>query len=70
MSDRINAYTTPVKDGIHFDAEGMAVDLVMMCKASGMPYAEFMKNMGATWRAVNVEIKNLGDIEYHKPGRK
>jgi hypothetical protein len=70
MSDRINGYVTSVKDGIHFDAEGMAVDLITMCKAAGMPYAEFMENMGATWRAVNVEVKCLGDKEYHKPGRK
>jgi hypothetical protein len=68
--DRLSGYMKPAKEGgVHFDVEGMAVDLITMCKAVGMLYAEFMENMGATWRAVEVEVKCLGDTKYHKPGR-
>ncbi len=57
MSDRINAYCRPgPTGGVTIDVEGMAIDLIMACKAGGIPKDAFLRQLAETWDQVKVEI--------------
>lgn len=55
--ERLNAYSRKVQGGgISVDIEGMAVDLVTVCKAGGMSGHTFRDLMLELWTKVEVEV--------------
>lgn len=55
--DGLNAYSrSDGKGGVIVDTQGMAVDLIMVLKAGGIPRHEFLANMAGTWDEVHVEV--------------
>jgi hypothetical protein len=54
---RMNAYSTPLPDGgVDIDAEGMAVDLIVVLKAFNCPRAEFLRKLASLWDEIEVEV--------------
>ncbi len=54
---RINAYSKPSGDGgVAVDIEGLLVDGVMVAKAGGMTWDDWLKLNQEIWRGVEVEV--------------
>lgn len=54
---RMNAYSTPSPDGgVEIDAEGMAVDLIVVLKMAGCPREEFLRKINELWREIEVVV--------------
>ena len=47
---------SPDGDGIEFDIDAIAVDLITLAKAAGITHATFMFNMERIWRDVEVTV--------------
>lgn len=59
--ERLQAYTTPMPGGgVKVDVEGIAVDLITVCKADSMSKAKFLALMALTWDEVHVEVNYSG----------
>jgi hypothetical protein len=55
---RLSAYSTALPNGDSaIDIEGLALDLISICKGAEMTSAEFAEFMTAIWAGVEVRVK-------------